>query len=42
MKMKNTNSQKPRIFELWDEIFGSETQENETEKQGGKKRNDGQ
>jgi len=39
--MENPDSQKkPRIFELWEEIFGSDTQANEAAKHGGKKSND--
>jgi len=40
--MKNTNSQKPRIFELWDKIFSSDPEEDEAATQRGKKRNDNQ
>lgn len=41
--MENPGSQKkPRIFELWEQIFGTDTQEDEAAKQGGKKTHDGQ
>ncbi len=40
-KMENPSTQKkPRIFELWDEIFGTEKQEHEAANQGGKKTHD--
>lgn len=33
------NHKKPRIFELWDQIFGADKQEDEAAQQGGIKRN---
>jgi len=33
---------KPRIFQLWDEIFGTDKQEDDAAKQGGIKRHDRQ
>ena len=40
-KMDNRSTQpKPRIFELWDKIFGTETQADEAAKHGGKKTHD--
>ncbi len=41
--MENPGTQtKPRIFELWEKIFGTDKQEDEAVHQGGKKRNDRQ
>jgi len=41
--MENPRTQrKPRIFELWDQIFGADKQEDEAAKQGGLKRHDRQ
>lgn len=43
IKMENTSAQqKPRIFELWDQIMGTDSQEYEATKQRGIKRNDRQ
>jgi len=38
--MENSTQQKPRIFELWDKIMGTDFQEDEAAKHGGKKTND--
>lgn len=39
--MKNSEAQKkPRIFELWDLIFSTDTQEDDAAHQGGNKKND--
>ena len=41
--MENPGSQKkPRIFELWEQIFGTDTQGDEAANQGGKKTHDRQ
>jgi len=37
--MENSTQQKPRIFELWDKIMGTDFQEDEADRKEVKKRN---